>query len=272
MTYAQTKIKILFVNTGSSATSILAAAMANRIGAGRLKAYAATARPVELTDRVALTALQVHGARTLAPRSKSVRDFTRPGAPIMDCIISLDPRPTSRPKPAWPGRPAFLHWPMLDPGKLRDTDIGKLAAFYLACELIALRADAVLRLVQCEDIFSIARDHTPEAEAVERSLKILMQASQCDARTLRELNALATFAQKRDSQDQMTAVDKLRRGATTPERARREMREISVRRKLAADMAITDRLLCGVTIPFAVQRKDSRRGKRRAAGRPKPRS
>ena len=295
MTSAKAKTNVLFVNTGSAVTSILAAALANRLGAEYFNAYAATARPAELTDPVALAVLKhQHFIPTPNLRSKSLRDFTKSGAPLMDCIITLDQRPGRQPKPAWPGFPALLHWPLRDPGTLRAGDPRKGVAFPLACQLLALRIDALVRLVRREDIFSLASDHTPRAKAVEHSYGQLMQAT--PARAMREpffsrseKSALLSFAEKRGygtpsaspatsnktahRPDEINAIlsfaDNLRRAITQPDRA---LREISLQQQIASDLATTDRLLCGITPRTTARRKASPATKRRVAARPKSRS
>ncbi len=73
----------LFLCTGNSARSIMAEAILNRLGAGRIRAYSAGSYPKDQPHPMALEVLTERGYDTSGLRSKSWDEFARPGAPSL---------------------------------------------------------------------------------------------------------------------------------------------------------------------------------------------
>ena len=74
-------INVLFLCTGNSARSILAEAVANRLGEGRIRAFSAGSHPKGDVHPLALETLRKRGYDASGLRSKSWDEFARPGAP-----------------------------------------------------------------------------------------------------------------------------------------------------------------------------------------------
>lgn len=106
---------ILYLCTGNSARSILAEAITNRIGRGRVQAYSAGSRPTGRVNPHAIELLIDLGYETANLRSKSWQEFAGPGAPQIDLIITLCDEAAGESCPVWAGRPLTAHWGVKDP-------------------------------------------------------------------------------------------------------------------------------------------------------------
>lgn len=106
---------VLFVCTGNSARSIMAEAILNHLGQGRIHAYSAGSMPAGKVHPMALAVLRDAGLPTGGLRSKSWNEFLEPGAPRMDFVFSLCGRIAGEPCPTWPGAPITGHWNFDDP-------------------------------------------------------------------------------------------------------------------------------------------------------------
>jgi arsenate reductase len=119
---------VLVLCTGNSARSILAEAILNREGMGRILAYSAGSRPKKKPNLHALALLKGFGYDIASLRSKSWREFSAPRAPTMDFIITVCDYAAGEPCPHWPGHPLVAHWGIPDPAAVQGTDAEKRAA------------------------------------------------------------------------------------------------------------------------------------------------
>jgi arsenate reductase len=108
---------ILFLCTANSARSILAEAITNRIGRGRVRAFSAGSRPSGRVNPEAIQLLIDLGYETANLRSKSWQEFTGPAAPMMDLVITLCDEAAGESCPVWPGAPLTAHWGIENPIK-----------------------------------------------------------------------------------------------------------------------------------------------------------
>ena len=74
----------LFLCTGNSARSILAEAILNRLGEGRIRAYSAGSDPKARPHSMALEVLTERGYDISNLRSKRWDEFAEAGAPSLD--------------------------------------------------------------------------------------------------------------------------------------------------------------------------------------------
>jgi protein-tyrosine-phosphatase len=135
---------ILILCTGNSARSILAEAIFNRDGAEWVNAYSAGSNPAGLVNPAAMRLLAAKGLPTRGYRSKSWYEFTAPGAPRMDLVITVCNSAAGEVCPGWPGAPLRCHWGMDDPASAPPDQIA--AAFQIAYHHLSIRINAFLAL------------------------------------------------------------------------------------------------------------------------------
>jgi arsenate reductase (thioredoxin) len=80
---------VLVLCTGNSARSILAEALINRWGAGRMRGFSAGSHPKGAVHPLALELLERMEFPTADLRSKSWDEFTGPGAPTLNFIFTV---------------------------------------------------------------------------------------------------------------------------------------------------------------------------------------
>lgn len=137
---------ILFLCTGNSARSIMAEALANHLGNGRLQAYSAGSHPSGQVQPLALQALADAGIATEGLRSKSWDEFEMAGAPAMDIVITVCGNAAGETCPVWPGQPVTAHWGVDDPVGVEGDEATRLKAFRDAMRLLRHRIGLLLNL------------------------------------------------------------------------------------------------------------------------------
>lgn len=145
-TDTQAPFSVLVLCTGNSARSILAEAILNRLGAGRLKAYSAGSMPAGRVNPHAIALLEKLHFDTSGLRSKSWDEFAQAGAPKLDVIITVCDNAAGEVCPIWPGRPITAHWGIPDPAAVEGTDAEKAAAFADAYRRLNARITAFVDL------------------------------------------------------------------------------------------------------------------------------
>lgn len=135
---------VLFLCTANSARSILAEAILAANGGTRFAAHSAGSKPRGEPNPLALELLDSKGHDTAGLRSKSWDEFTAPGAPPVDLVISLCDSAKAEICPVLPGHPAQAHWGIPDPaGEGHD---GERADFALAYRRLEDRIERLLAL------------------------------------------------------------------------------------------------------------------------------
>jgi len=135
---------ILVLCTGNSARSILAEAILNRDGAGRVQAWSAGSNPTGRVNPGALRLLDRRGMQTEGYRSKSWDEFAADGAPKMDLIVTVCASAAGEVCPFWPGAPMTAHWGVDDPAAAPADQID--VAFQFAYHRLSARINAFLSL------------------------------------------------------------------------------------------------------------------------------
>lgn len=126
---------ILILCTGNSARSIFAEALFNALGGYRVRAFSAGSAPVGEVHPFALDLLEAQGLDTACLRSKSWDEFTVPGAPAFDLVVTVCADAADAVNatcPAWPGNFLRAHWGLDDPAAVTGGDDRKRAAFMRA--------------------------------------------------------------------------------------------------------------------------------------------
>ena len=140
------RYNILFLCTANSARSILAEALANHVGHGRLQAFSAGSQPSGQVQPMALEVLQRVGVPTDGLRSKSWDEFGADGAPQMDIVITVCGNAAGETCPVWPGHPVTAHWGVDDPAAVAGSEEQRRDAFVEALKVLRHRIDLLLSL------------------------------------------------------------------------------------------------------------------------------
>ncbi|MCR9129152.1 MAG: arsenate reductase ArsC [Alphaproteobacteria bacterium] len=143
-------LNILILCTGNSARSILAEALFNFEGEGRVRAWSAGSKPAGAVNRHALSLLAAKGFDTSSFRSKSWDEFEGPDAPVMDAVITVCDSAASEACPVWPGAPVRAHWGLPDPAGVEPDDDAR-AAFEATFAALQRRVRAVLAEGRLDD-------------------------------------------------------------------------------------------------------------------------
>ena len=137
-------LNILVLCTGNASRSILAEAIFNRDGAGRVTAWSAGSNPTGRVHPGALRLLAQRGLPTNGYRSKSWNEFLGKGAPDLDVVITVCSAVAGEVCPLWPGSPLTAHWGVDDPAAAPPDQID--LAFQHAYHRLSARINAFLAL------------------------------------------------------------------------------------------------------------------------------
>lgn len=135
---------VLFLCTGNSARSLMAEALLDREGHGRFRAFSAGSQPKGAPHPMALQILSSLGFPTEGLRSKSWEEFSAPGAPALDFVITVCDNAAGEVCPIWPGQPMTAHWGIEDPAAVEGA--GQEAAFRTAFFYLKRRIELFLSL------------------------------------------------------------------------------------------------------------------------------
>lgn len=135
---------VLFLCTGNSARSILAEAILNRKETGTFIAYSAGSFPKGDVHPAAIDLLREANYPTDGLRSKSWDEFSGPGAPPIDFIVTVCDNAAGEVCPVWPGKPITAHWGIKDPAAVEGD--GQALAFWTAYRQLERRIDLFLAL------------------------------------------------------------------------------------------------------------------------------
>jgi protein-tyrosine-phosphatase len=153
MTHAPARV--LFLSVRNSGRSILAEALANERGHGRLQAISAGTDVAPAVSPVALEVLRRMRTPTAGLRPKRWSEVCGPGSPKFDIVVTIRSRTKYEELPVWPGQRIAACWALDDPGDVRGSFEQQLNAFWAAATALTHYIDDLLLL--------------PEEHVVERS-------------------------------------------------------------------------------------------------------
>jgi len=139
-------LRVLVVCTGNSARSIMAEAVLNREGLGRIQAFSAGSRPQEAPHPLALSLLSDLGYDVSAMRSKSWDEFLGEKAAELDLVITVCDDAAETACPTFPGAPMQMHWGLDDPAAAGGPQAAKRAAFLRSYRDLTARVTAFVNL------------------------------------------------------------------------------------------------------------------------------
>lgn len=119
----------LFLCTGNSARSILAEAILNALGRGRVRAFSAGSQPAGRVHPMALRVLEEKGHDVTGLRSKSWDEFERPGTRPLDFVFTVCDNAAAETCPTWPGQPMTAHWGVADPAAFVGSERDRIWLF-----------------------------------------------------------------------------------------------------------------------------------------------
>ena len=145
------RARVLFLCTGNSARSQMAAALAEQLSAGVVRAASAGSHPKPLHPN-AVRVMRERGIDLAGRRSKHLSEFT---GRRFDYVISLCDR-VREVCPEFPGPPQAIHWSVRDPGREPGTDDETVPAFERTAVELETRIGFLLEAIE----------HTPDSQEV----------------------------------------------------------------------------------------------------------
>ena len=125
----QGRYNVLFLCTGNSARSIMAEAILNFKGRPNFTAYSAGSHPSGTVRPEAVRQLEAAHIPTQGLSSKPWEEFSAPGAPRLDFVITVCDNAAKEVCPMWPGQPMTAHWGVPDPAAVEGPTPDKERAF-----------------------------------------------------------------------------------------------------------------------------------------------
>lgn len=134
-------MKLLFICTHNRCRSIIAEAVANQYGAGRLEARSAGSQPSGEVHPLSLRYLQEAGIATegLCSQSWDEHEAWQP-----DVVITVCDQAAGEPCPAWFGRALRVHWGLADPSRLAGSEEDIARAFRATIATLKARIEQLL--------------------------------------------------------------------------------------------------------------------------------
>jgi len=133
---------VLFLCTGNSARSIMAEALLNFKGKPNFTGYSAGSHPSGTVRPEALKQLERAHIPTKGLRSKAWDEFSAPGSPQLDFVLTVCDNAAKEVCPVWPGQPITAHWGIPDPaavcGSEAEVDRAFCDAFFILDRRISL--------------------------------------------------------------------------------------------------------------------------------------
>ena len=137
---------ILVLCTGNSARSVMAEALFNVLGEGRFRAYSAGSNPSGRVQPMAAELAEALGYDISRLRSKSWDEFTGPGAPELDLVVTVCDNAAGEACPVWYGTPMVAHWGVDDPAAVEGDEDTRRRAYLKAFTALRRRVESFVAL------------------------------------------------------------------------------------------------------------------------------
>lgn len=134
-------MNILVLCTGNSCRSIMAEALINELGKGKLQSVSAGSKPAGFVHPKSIEVLERHGIKADNPRSKSWDEFE---GRTFDIVITVCDAAAAESCPVFFGQHKKLHWPTPDPAAVTGSEEDINAAFEHAFTLLKSRIESEL--------------------------------------------------------------------------------------------------------------------------------
>ncbi len=132
---------VLFLCTSNSARSIMAEVIINYVGKGKFKGFSAGSHPGVGPNPFAMEILRRQHFPTDGLYSKDWDEFAKPGAPVMDFVLTVCDKAAGEVCPVWPGQPISAHWGVEDPAAFVGTDAEKRREFGRVANILRRRIE-----------------------------------------------------------------------------------------------------------------------------------
>lgn len=136
--------RILVLCTGNSCRSVMAEALFNHLGRGKVAAVSAGSHPAEYVHPLSLETLKRHEIEVGQPRSKSWDEFA---GQSFDLVVTVCDAAAAESCPVFLGPVKKLHWSTPDPAKATGTDDEISAAFDEAYLMLKSRIEGYIKNV-----------------------------------------------------------------------------------------------------------------------------
>lgn len=140
------QLNVLFLCTHNSARSIIAEAVTNRLGMGKIKGYSAGSMPSGKVHPLAIEMLRNLKYDINNLRSKPWDEFVKPGAPKLDFVFTVCDNAANEVCPIWPGQPVSAHWGLPDPASAQGSETERALAFADTHRMLYQRISAFTNL------------------------------------------------------------------------------------------------------------------------------
>lgn len=135
-------MKLLFICTHNRCRSILAEAVANQLGQGRINAYSAGSSPQSEVHPLSLYFLTENGIDTKGLHSQSWHEFSTLNP---DAILTLCDSAAAESCPIWFDSVVQVHWGLADPSAGTLTESERTARFVATIDILKRRIEALIQ-------------------------------------------------------------------------------------------------------------------------------
>lgn len=134
--------RILVLCTGNSCRSIMAEALFNSLGNGKIEAVSAGSNPAGYIHPKSIDTLKRHGIDPGYPRSKSWDEFSNQS---FDLVVTVCDAAAAESCPVFLGPVKKLHWSTPDPAKTTGSDAEIMDAFDKAYTMLKKQIEDYLK-------------------------------------------------------------------------------------------------------------------------------